>query len=257
MSTGFSYDDASSAVVNTCSLDVDERAIGLGAQVWTTDETIGLQANESQTFVVSTSDPFTAAVAPREGIDYQLLSGTVDNVTLSRDSGASTSITVTAGDDGAVLRGLALYANPVPVVRTRRIEENADDSGFSADTYGEQGLPAGMEPVWAGRLDAKAILQTAVRDRAAPLTQLRVRFICGINDTARLQIVTGYDISDRVTVVEPVTATEADFFIEQISHVVSSAGEHEVTFGLEAAPAAVSAPFVLGSSALGTGVLAL
>jgi hypothetical protein len=254
MAPGFGYDDAWSSVINTCSLDVEERAIGLDTHVWTSDEVVGLEPNEGRTFIVSTSDPFTDAVAPREGLDYELLTGSVDNITLSRTSGASTSITITAGDDGVSIRSLKLYAKPVPVKRTRRIEVNDQDS---ADVYGEQGLPSGMEPVWANVYDAKAILETAVADRAEPLTQLRVRFVCGVGDSTRLNLVTGYDISDRITVVEPVTATEGDFFIESISHDMTFAGDHVLTFGLEAAPPAGPAPFVLGTSVLGTGVLSL
>jgi hypothetical protein len=254
MARGFGYDDAWSSVINTCALDVEERAIGLDTHVWTSDEVVGLEANEAQTFIVSTSDPFTDAVPPREGLDYELLTGSVDNITLSRTSGASTSITITAGDDGASIRSLKLWAKPVPVKRTRRIEVNDQDS---ADVYGEQGLPSGMEPVWANVYDAKAILETAVADRAEPLTQLRVKFVSGVGHTVRLNLVTGYDISDRITVVEPVTGTSGDFFIESISHDMTFAGDHVVTFGLEAAPPAGPDPFVLGTSVLGTGVLSL
>ncbi len=250
--SGLTYDEAWDSVVNAAALSVDERQVGLAENVWSTDDTIAFDIGEARTFLVQTTDPFVNAVAPRDGIEYQVLSGSFTDVTISRTSGASTSITMTAGEDGASIQGLALFANPVAVRRTYRIEET--DSA-SITVYGERGLPDGMTPVWAGKHDAKAILEIAVRDRAAPLTQLTVRFVCGVNDTARLKLVTGYDLSDRVTVVEPITATSADFFIESISHVMTFAGHHEVTFGLEAAPPASAAPFILDSSVLDTGVL--
>jgi hypothetical protein len=257
MGRGYAYDDAWGSVVNTTSLTVDERAIGLQQVVWQTEDITMLQANEGRTFAVQASDPFIDAVPPREGIDYQLLNGSVENITLSRTSGQTTSITITASEDGAMLQGLALTAKPLAVARSYRIEETANDAGVSVATYGELGLPDAMSPVWAGRHDAKGLLQAVVRDRAQPLTRLRVRFVCGITDTDRLSAVLSYDLSDRIRVVEPVTAVAADFFIEQISHTMNYAGDHEVVFGLEAVPPAQPAPFLLDSSVLGTGVLTL
>lgn len=254
MAPGFASDEAWGNVVNDCSLSIDEREIGLEQRVWETEDVISLEPDEGRTLVVQAADPFVDALAPREGIDYVLLAGSVEDVAISRVSGQSTSITITAGELGATLQGLALVAKPFPVARTYRITERDDPSAL---LYGELGLPESLTPVWANRHDAKSILQRVVRERKDPLTRLRVRFICGGNESDRLAAVMSYDLSDRIRVVEPVTATSADFFIEQIAHTMNWAGDHEVVFGLEAVPPATAAPFLLDSSVLGTGVLTL
>ena len=70
---------------------------------WTGYDTgINLGVSEVLTFTASASDPFINAVTPVSGTDYTLLSGAV-TPTLSRTSGASTTITLTAGGGGAVL----------------------------------------------------------------------------------------------------------------------------------------------------------
>jgi hypothetical protein len=247
MAPGFEVDEAWQSVVNDVTLSVDERQPQAYGPVWTTDETITLAASASRTVVVATSDPFTGALAPTDDRDFTTLAGSISSVSLSRTSGASTSITLTAGGSGATITGLQLLARSVPVVRT--VQVSASDSSSITD-YGSRGIPTGMEPVWCGRYDAQALADLYVLQRKQPLPTARVRFVCGIGNDARLTALLARNLSDRVTVVEPESATNGAFFVERIEHVIYGEHNHEITFGLEAAPAAPVSPFILGTSTL-------
>ena len=56
--------------------------------------------------------------------------------------------------------------------------------------------------------------------------------------------------------IEPETQLSNDFYVESISHELTGDENHVVTLGLELCPTQLSGAFVLGTSTLGTGVLA-
>lgn len=249
MSKGFAYDDAWRNIVNSVSISVTERSsTGAAEVVWSTDETTTVVPSGSTVVAIQATEPFHSAVVPEEDTDFEVISGAVSSVTLSRTSGASTSITVTATGAGATIRGLALRATSVPVRRTFQI--TATDATSIAD-YGQRGLPSGSEPVWASRQDARDIADLFILQRKQPLPILSVRFSCARTQDARLAALLALDLSDRVTVVEPETAlASVPFFIESISHSTEGTNAHEITFGLEAVPTAPTSVFILGTSLL-------
>lgn len=248
MARGFAYDDAWRNIVNDVRISVGEREVARERSVvWSTETTINIAASASRTIVLQASDPFRDAVTPQSGFDYQLLSGSLSSVTLSRTSGQSTTITLTAGAGGARMRGIQLRAWSVPVGRTYQV--TAKDQ-TSVDDYGSRGLPSGMEPVWCSVYDAEALADLYVLQRKQPLPLLTVRFVCALEDSARLAALLARDLSDRVTVVEPETGVNGAFFIESIAHEAVGVNSHEIVFGLEAAPSAPSNPFILNTSTL-------
>lgn len=247
MSRGYTYDDAWRNIVNSVSISVDERQpSGDLTAVWTTDEVMSLGASEVRTVVMQASDPFFGALVPVEDTDYVILAGALASVTLSRTSGASTSVTLTATGAGCTVQGLALRATSVPVTRTWQI--TATDATSITD-YGQRGIPS--DPVWAGKQDARDIADLYVLQRAQPLPILTVRFSCGYGQDARLAALLALDLSDRVTVTEPETGlVSVPFFIESIAHTIDGITGHEIVFGLEAVPAAPTSVFILGTSLL-------
>lgn len=247
MAPGTSIDEAWQNVVNDVTIEVGQRAPQAVDAVWQTDENVTLAASASRTVVVSTSDPFMNAVTPASGTDFLLLSGSISSVSLSRTSGGSTSITLTAGGGGALVSGLQLRAQAVPVVRT--VQRSASDAASILD-YGSRGIPSGMDPVWVGEYDAQALADLYVLQRKQPLPTAQVRFMCGVGDEDRLTALLARDLSDRVTIVEPESVTNGAFFVERIEHTIRGEHEHEIVFALEAAPAAPSNPFILGTSTL-------
>jgi hypothetical protein len=247
LATGFSVDEGWQNVVNDITLQVDERQAQPYAAVWSTDETLTLGSNASRTVVISTSDPFKGALTPTAGRDFTLTLGSISSVTLSRTSGASTSVTITAGIFGATIQGLQLLAQSVPVVRS--VTVTASDTTSIAD-YGSRGMPAGMDPVWCGRYDAQAIADLYVLQRKQPLQTVRARFMVGTGDAARATALLPRDLSDRVTIVEPESSTNGAFFVDRIEHTYRGPEEHEILFLCEAAPAAPVSPFILNTSTL-------
>jgi hypothetical protein len=248
MGKGFTYDDGWEDVVNSVQFSVDERRpAGALSAVWSTEDPINIAASQSYVAVLQASDPFQGAVAPVAGTDFTLVSGGVASVTLSRTSGISTSITITATGAGASLTGLQLRAYSVPVARTYQV--TATDSTSITD-YGARGLPSGQDPVWASLYDAQAIANLLVLQRKQPLTQLQVRFVCQHTQTNRLAQILKLNLSDRVTVIEPETQVNGAFFVESITHTIADVTQHEVVFALEAVPALPTSVFVLGTSLL-------
>ena len=257
MSSPFSYDDAWRNIINTGRIDVEIRTPQALDAVWTIDSPIGFTNSETKTFIASASDPFTNAIVPVADTDYVLTSGSLSSVTLSRTSGASTTITLTAGGGGAQISSLQLRAQPVQTAYT--VQVTASDATSITD-YGLRSFPGDLP--FCNQYDAQAILDTAVEMRAQPLPVLSVRLVVANESWA--DPVLSRDLSDRLTIVEAETVLNTDFYLESIAHEFASDYDHAVVAGLEAVPpdgdTTASNIFLLGSSAvghrLGTGVFA-
>jgi hypothetical protein len=226
MQRPFVYDEAWKNVVNTGSASVDVRTPQALQTVWTADTTIGLSAGESRLITVSASDPFFNAIPPVAGTDFTV-SGTVTTA-LTRTSGGSTTIIITAVG-AATVTALQLRAQPVTVAYT--VQVSASDSTSITD-YGPRSFPGDLP--WCTPADAQSILSLAVAQRAQPLPIVLTRFMLG-NNTTKAAAVLARDLSDRVTVIEPETVTNGDFYVETIAHQLTGTFDHEMVVGLEAA----------------------
>lgn len=231
MQTPFTYDEGWRTIVNTGTASVDHRAPQDGQVVWSSDATISLAPDQTQMVTASGSDPFYNAVKPVEDTDYTVLKGSVD-VVLLRTSGASVTMSVTAVGGAAIVSGLQLRAQPVPVVTATQV--SVEDAASVAD-FGPRSFPGDLP--WCGAGDVEAVLSLAVAQRAQPLPIVSARFVVGRN-LARVSAILSRDLSDRVTVEEAETALSDDFYIESIAHDLTGEDDHAVTFGLEAAPVA-------------------
>jgi hypothetical protein len=227
LSEPFSYNEAWNNIVNSSVATVDVRVPGVLQQVWTSEDTMTFTAGEQKIITVSGTDPFYSAVTPVSGTDYTVHTGNV-TAALLRTSGGSTAIVLTAIAAVARISNLQLRAYPVPVAHSVQISEANPDSKTE---YGTRSYPGDLP--WCNPYDAKAVLSTAVAMRAEPLPILQVRFLIG-NDPTKAPLLS-LDLSDRVTVIEPETSTNADFYIESIAHEFTDTFDHTVTFGLEAA----------------------
>jgi len=243
------YDAGWRDIVNDVSLEVPERRVdGDLSNVFEDEGIISLGASASTVLHVQASEPFKGAITPVAGIDYTLMSGSVSSLTLSRTSGQSTIITITAGAGGAQIEGMRVRAYSLPVARTYRI--TASDSTSITD-HGSRAMPSGLEPVWAGRYDAKGIADLLVLERKQrrPIFQMVVK---GAAHDSRLTQCLARALSDRVTVVDAETGMNDVFYVEQITHTVTEAGLfHETVFGLEkVSPNEPTDPFIVGTSLL-------
>lgn len=231
MNTPFEFDEAWQNIVNTGLAEVPVRAEQELQVVWENEGSISLPASGVRTIIASANDPFLGAVVPVNGTDYEIVSGSV-TPTLSRTSGSSTTITLTAGGSGVVLKDLKLRAKPVTVAN--QVQVSVTDSTSVAD-YGQRAFSSDVP--WCHPYDAEAILTAAKDQRKQPLPIIKVTFLISSNLPAyRAAEVLAHNLSDRVTVVEPETALNHDFFIESITHTLAGEDDHFVTFGLEMCP---------------------
>lgn len=219
----FTYDHGLKNLANTVVLEVAQRKPAEPARIWETDDTFSLGVSEVYAIDVKTSDPFTAAAVPADGYEYTVLSGTV-TPSLSRTSGQSLVLTLTAGGSGAVVQGMAVVASSIPVARTVKVSE--EDAG-SIGLRGRQTWP-GTAP-WANVYDAKVIAQRIVSVYATnrPLVTFEIE---NLNDTYLAQIL-ARRISDRITIRNDKLGLNADFIIERITHTVEKKFQvHRVRF---------------------------
>lgn len=132
-------------------------------------------------------------------------------VTLSRRSGQSTTLTITATAGDLTITHLQLRAVSVPVART------VDVAQSSSTSVSRHGLRTYSEDApWAGRHDALAVATILLAQYAErrPIVQLP---LVSSDPDHHLQIVTRA-ISDLVTIVNSELGLDADFHIETISH---------------------------------------
>jgi hypothetical protein len=257
MNVPFDYDEAWRNIVNTGIASVDVRTPSALDVVWTLESPLVFTAGETKTYIAGASDPFLNAVTPVSGTDYTVTSGALSSVTLSRTSGASTTITIVAGGGGAALNRLQLRAQPVQVAYSLQV---TDSDSTSITDYGSRSFPSDLP--WCNQYDAAAVLGNTIDQRAQPLPVVSVRFVLGRNQ-ARSAALLARNLSDRVTIVESETATNGDFYIESIRHELRGEHDHAVIFGLEAVPTAgtvtSSNVFIIGGGVghqIGDGYLA-
>lgn len=258
MNVPFSYDDAWRNIINHGLISVDVRNTAAVDVVWELDSPVGFSGGEIKTFIASSTDPFRNAIVPIAGTDFNVTFGSLASVTLSRTSGASTSITLTAAGGGAQIDRLQLRAQPFTIAYTVQV---AASDVTSISDYGQRSFPNDLP--WCNQFDAQAILNTAVQQRANPLPVLSVTFLVG-SSVDRAEAILLRNLSERVTVVETETVLNDDFYIESIDHEFSGEKDHTVGFQAEAVPpdGEVTAAniFIIGSSTsghrIGSGLLA-
>jgi len=213
-------------IINSVVYQVEERRPGQPSVVWTSDATYTLANGQSTTISVQTNDPFLGAVTPVEDVDFTVQAGAVA-VGLTRTSGASTGITLTA-TGATVITDLQLRATPVTVVSTVQV---SDEDAASVALYGRRsGAPSAP---WANRYDAAALAEIILAHRAERMPIVSMRVVSGTPQRIVQQL--SRDLLDRVTIVEPEIGINADFWIEQIQHTATP-DLHETVFGCEQIP---------------------
>lgn len=249
--SGIAYEIGWREIVNSVSFSVPLRAVASAQSVvWSATSKLTIGASATVDVVAGADDPFTGATTPVEGTDFTVLSGSVSSVSLSRTSGQSTTISVTAGGSGAVVTDLQLRALSVPSSAT--VTASAEDA-TSVARFGRRS--GSLTAPWAGPDDADAIARLVVARRKDRVSSASVALRSG--HTTRLTQQLERDLSDRVTLIETETGINGAFHIERIAHSASD-GVLETTFGCEEVGTTLDDPstvFIIGTSSIGTGVL--
>lgn len=227
----FSYDHGLSNIINSATLEVTPRIPTSQTVVWSSTTPLTLAANETQTLIVQTDDPFMFAVAPDNTTqyvmddapttDYVLGAGSVAGVTLSRTSGQSLYLTITAGGSGAYLiDGLRMRAVPLVSGPTYKFsQEDASSVGtFRRNTWG------GTAP-WANIYDADALTQIIVATYALarPTVTFEVASSNGL-PVGYLAGIVARKISDQITIRNDEMGLNAPYMVERLVHTVQKLG---------------------------------
>jgi hypothetical protein len=231
----FEYSHGWRDIVNDVVFPVEERHPDAGlTAVWESTATISLAIGQSTTIDVQASDPFLDAQDIEDGTDIIYSGAGIPSTLLSRRSGQSAAITITAIGGSVTVTYLRLRARSVPVVRTVQVAA-ADSTSIARHgqrTYGD-------EAPWAGTHDALAVAQLLLAAYSERRPTVSVRIVS--SDLAHHLQVVERQISDLITIRNGELGLYSDFFIENISHSLARmVGQedcpgpvHYATFGCE------------------------
>jgi len=218
-------------VINVCEITVNQREEQALGVVWSLGATITLGSNESRSYRAKASDPFKDAVTPVPGVDYMVTSGSLSTVSLDRNSGQSCTITLIAGAGGAVVTGLQLRAKPLTITGTY-VVTNSIDTTASQAKYGQRKYPHDIWPE-ISYLTAQDLANGIVGIYQEP--KAAVNLLLQSATYERLVQQLERQISDRVRIIDPMMAMDAEFFIEAVAHNAKGVGLLETNFTCEKA----------------------
>lgn len=231
----FGYEHGWRDIVNSVTFPVGERRPDASLSVvWSSDTVISLSLGESITVKVQANDPFRDAQDIADGTDIVYTGTGVPVVLLSRTSGQSVTITITAAGGTVNVSHLQLRARSVPVART--VEVAAADS-TSITRHGERTY--GEDAPWVNQHDAFALTQLLLAAYAERRPTVELRIVS--SDLVHHLQVVERQISDLITIRNGELGLDADFHIETIGHTLARmVGEdtcpgpvHYATFGCE------------------------
>lgn len=223
----FEYEPGLKGVVNACTVPVRSYASTGGATVWTASGLpLTLGPSEVRTLTVSTSaDGFSGATV-------SITPGTV-GTSLDRTSGKTATLTLTAPAGGATVTALSVTGTTWAISSTQ--VGHTIDASTSQATYGVRAFPDEFVPKWVPTtIEAVDFCNAVVGRYKDPRPQVRISLTNGAEE--RLIQALGREISDRVHVVENSLAfVDDDFFVETITHEVSSGRNHKTKLSCERA----------------------
>lgn len=231
----FEYSHGWRDIVNDIAFPVEERRPDADlSTVWESTTALSLTIGQSTTVDVQASEPFRDAQDIDDGTDILYSGAGVPVTLLSRRSGQSATITITAAGGPVTITYLGLRARSVPIART--VQVKFQDS-TSITRHGQRAYPE--EVPWANQHDALAVAQLLVAAYAERRPTVQMRIVS--SDLAHHLQVVGRQISDLITVSNGELGLASDFFIENVSHALARmTGQetcpgpvHYATFGCE------------------------
>lgn len=219
----FEYDHGWRDIINDVSVTVDEYdPTDEREQIFLSETTYTLNSGDTLTLIINADAPFII-----EDIDEDLEFEFTGSGTLSPDLQGNTgsprrTLVVTASSGDITITRITITARPLRV--TRSVTVTASDAtsiiNYNVRTYNPE-IP------WAPVEDAQAIANMIVDSRKDKLPVIQV-LLKGKDATLVASRITQQltrDIGDRITVSEPETVTNADYWIEQIEHTLTNAHE--------------------------------
>ena len=217
----YGWDD----IINAVELTVQERtATDNYTTVWESDGVpFTVPANTTVEVVATAADPFTGV----DEVEYETTAGDLATVGVSRASGQSTTISLTAGGADRVITSLKLIGQSLPVTSTVSVVR---EDTPSVAQHGKRN--PGLSAPWVSVAQASDLIDMYLNRYANPSRTVTVGFV-GDGDTTRYTNQVARGISDKVTVVEPRSSTNRVFHVDTIRHEVTQAGLwHKTVFTL-------------------------
>jgi len=211
----FEYSHGWRDIVNDVSFDVTERASeDQWVTVWESNDTLSLALGETVQVQAKANDPFREALGVEPGADVLFTGPGTVTTSISRRSGQSATITVTAVGGSVNITYLRLRALPVPVARTVKV--TASDA-VSIAKHSARSNPD--DAPWAGRHDAFAIAQLFLAHYAERRPTVKLRLVS--SDSAHLLQILTRSISDLITIRHGELGLDGDFHIENLQHTIA------------------------------------
>ncbi len=252
----FGYSHGWKDIVNDVSFDVEERAsTGAFETVWESNDTISLTLGQTIQVQAKASDPFREALPVEPGADILFTGPGTVSTSISRRSGQSTTISVTAIGGDVTITYLRVRAQTVPVARTVKV--SASDS-VSIARHSRRSNPE--DAPWAGVHDAAAIADLLLAHYAQRRPTVQLRLVS--SDPEHLLQILTRTLSDLITIKQGELGLDADFHVESLQHTITRmpADEtgscvqrvHYVVLGCERTGLVVSStPFTFDVAGLG------
>lgn len=228
----FTYEHGWRDIINHVTQDIELRTPEPLGVVWEDGGTYTIASGDTIILNAFATDPFINAIVPDQTEDFDSVSGLGTlSVTLSRTSGQSTEIRLTATGGAVSFTGIRLRAEPLASGASIKVE--LSDSA-SVSQHGEKTYPNSLD--WVNRHNALALALIILAHYAQrrPLVQMR---LVSCDPEHFLQILSR-TISDRITIRNGELGLFDDFFIESVAHTIQRINPdqppvHSVVLGCE------------------------
>lgn len=179
-----------------------------------TDEPLGVATEVTAITASVGSASISVSVSTLGGVaDYVLTAGSV-SFSLSRTSGASAQLTVTAGGSGVTLTSLRVRGDLVTVVRSHQVSFPEDTTDIPVGKISRPNVKPEIT------LDnAREFVEMFVERRSIPIPTVTFQTISSLFSSGN-DALYQREVSDRITINEAQTGIAEDYHIEQIRQSV-------------------------------------
>jgi hypothetical protein len=242
------YRHGRTSLINTATFQVDILGPDQPVAVWTQDTAMPIPAGTTAVLTVTGSTAFINAVLPVQTTafdpetgapngDMTVDFGSVSSTSISRTSGQSLTLSITAGGSDTLISFLQIRANPLTVQRTYQV--TSQDAG-SVASKGTLTWPGTLP--WCNQYDAQSIADRIVATYATARPIITFTIDGALTNSAGTSYLTQFasrTISDRITIRHDLIGINGDYFIEKTVRTIKSLGRAGslLTVTAEAIPA--------------------
>lgn len=220
----FGYDPRWDDVVNRVTVTVNQRALEASAVIWSYGVDLTVIVGTPKVIKVKPSDPFQNAITPVLTTDYTVSGGTV-TITMDWADGAIATLTITATSGNPTISDLQVRAQPYKAVGETVIEVAATSETGEEKTYDIKAWPE-MNPSDAHLIAEAYVLRY---QNSRPIITVMLQNL----DAYAQETMLGFEISDRVRIINSHLGLDVDAYIERIKHDVIGDGRHVMTLSCE------------------------